>query len=52
MTSIWFFELPDGSTGCVRAAGDDKAWEAVIALREEAPNLVQWVQDIPNEVAA
>lgn len=50
--SIWFFELPDGSTGGVRAADDDAAWESVIALREQAPNLVQWVRYVFNEVAA
>jgi|GEM_PF-6005845 len=50
--SIWFFKLRNGTRGTVQAADDDAAWESVIALTKQAPNMVRWVQDIPDEVAA
>ena len=40
--SIWKWKTPNGQFGFVRAADDDKAWNEVIAITGQSPEVVTW----------
>ena len=44
--NIWKWKTPNGQWGLVQAADDDAAWLAVIRITGQAPEVVEWVQEV------
>ena len=44
--NIWKWTTPNGQWGFVQADDDDIAWFAVIRITGQAPEVVEWVQEV------
>jgi hypothetical protein len=49
---VWTYTLENGQTGFVRAAGDDEAWNKVLAMLGQCPVRIRRAGVAVDEVAA